>query len=399
MTRRSEAGRAGSAGTAGSRWLFAVLVLLPATAASVVADVKDVPDDQTGADTLQQAARLSERGLQYLAAHQDEDRSFSVESGEDATRAPLAVTALSALAFMAGGSTMGRGPYRDQVRSAVEYLLEHQVDKPPEGESGGSGEMEYGYFLVESDSTSKMHGHGFATLAVSQAYGTLGIDASYGESAGPKAREDQRRMRTALARAVRLIERSQSEQGGWMYQPYENDHEGSMTVLMIQSLRAARNVGIDVDKGVIDRAVRYIDKSQRKEDGAFRYHLNNPRVSFALTAAAVATLNAAGTYDSEVIDRGIEYMRRHDPVLNPDQWAADQNFPYYGRLYAAQAYYVYHDQRLWQEWHRRIVRDLGNRQNEKTGCFERGQYGRVYATAMSCLVLQLPFQYLPIFQK
>jgi len=390
MTRRSERG------AFGLRWSIAVLVFLPVSAP---ADVKDETFDRTEMEIEQRAARMAARGLEYLAAQQNEDRSFSVASGEDATRAPLAVTALAALAFMAGGSTMGRGPYSDQVRSAVEYLLEHQVDRPPEGEGGALGEMEYGYFLVESDSTSKMHGHGFATLAVSQAYGTLGIDSSYGESAGPKAREDQRRMRKALAAAVRLIERSQSEQGGWNYQPYENDHEGSMTVLMIQALRAARNVGIDVDKGVIDRAVRYIDKSQRKEDGAFRYHLNHPRVSFALTAAAVATLNAAGTYDSEVIDKGMEYMRRHDPVLNPDQWAADQNFPFYGRLYAAQAYYVYHDQRIWREWHQRAVQNLGNWQNERTGSFQKGQYGQVYATAMSCLVLQLPVQYLPIFQK
>ena len=69
------------------------------------------------------------------------------------------------------------------------------------------------------------------------------------------------------------------------------------------------------------------------------------------------------------------------------------------RLYAAQAYYVYRDQRLWQEWHRKIVRDLENRQSMISGHFEGGQYGRVYATAMSCLVLQIPFQYLPIFQK
>ncbi|MFH0947370.1 MAG: hypothetical protein V2A76_19460 [Planctomycetota bacterium] len=382
-------------------WVAALLLLPGAeflgSAAGESAEEQAEPSVE---DTLVRSARIASRGLEYLAKNQNEDRSFSVERSEDVTRAPLAVTALSALAFMAGGSTMGRGPYRQQVRDAIEYLLDHQVDKPPEGERGGAdGALKYGYFLVESDSTSKMHGHGFATLAVSQAYGMLGIDASYGDSAGPKAREDLRRMRVALAGAVRLIERSQSEQGGWYYQPYENDHEGSMTVLMIQALRAARNVGVDVDKGVIDRAVKYLDKSQRREDGAFRYHLNSPQVSFALTAAAVATLNAAGTYDSEVIDRGIEYMRRHDPLLNPDQWAADQNFPYYARLYAAQAYYVYRDQRLWREWHRRIIRDLENKQNAITGHFGGGQYGSVYATAMSCLVLQIPFQYLPIFQK
>lgn len=376
------------------------LALLMGTALAGGDDSADTKSAASKDELLTRAARIAEDGLRYLASQQNDDRSFSVEQGEDATRAQLAVTALASLAFMSGGSTMGRGPYKDQVRGSIEYLLDHQVDKPPPGQGAGRvGEMEHGYFVVESDSTSKMHGHGFATLAVAQAYGTLSIDPSYGESAGPKAREDQRRMRRSLVAAVNLICRSQSEQGGWYYQPYDNDHEGSMTVLMVQALRASRNAGIEVPKSVIDRAIRYIHKSQRPEDGAFRYHLNSPQVSFALTAAAVATLNAAGSYDTDVIDKGIEYMRRHDPVLNPDQWQADQNFPYYGRLYAAQAYYVFHDRRLWEEWHRRIVRNLENRQDQRTGHFEGGQYGRVYATAVSCLVLQLPFQYLPIFQR
>ncbi len=352
-------------------------------------------------EALAAAGRVAERGLAYLATQQNEDGSFSVERGEEAKQAPLAVTAIAALAFMAGGSTLGRGTHAEPVRGAIEFLLAHQVDTPPQGESGDpAGEMHYGYFSLESDPNSRMHGHGFATLAVAQAYGTLDFDPGFGESAGLKARADKERMRRALVAAVRLIERSQSLQGGWYYRPYEDDHEGSMTVLMIQALRAARDVGVDVDKGVIDRAVRYIHKSQRPEDGAFRYHLNSPSVSYPLTAAAVATLNAAGTYDSEVIDRGIAYMERHDPLLNPDlRFSGEQSFPCYGRLYAAQAYHVHRDPRLWHEWFVRAVRFLEGRQHREKGCFDGDEYGRVYATAMSCLVLELPFQYLPIFQK
>ena len=348
--------------------------------------------------SLQRAALVSNRALDYLATQQNEDGSFSVASGEDATRAPLAVTAITSLAFMAGGSTMGRGPHRDAVRSAVEFLLVHQVDKPPPGVDSG-GDPGYGYYTVDTDSTSKMHGHGFATLAVAQAYGTLFVDPTYGEAAAPKAREDQRRMRLSLVRAVHLIELSQSQAGGWNYEPYEGDHEGSMTVLMIQALRASRNVGIDIDKGVIDRAVKYIERTQNPTTGGFRYKLHNPKESYALTSAGVATLNASGTYDSEVIERGIAYMRRRDPILNSDQWQTEAHFPYYARLYAAQAYYVYRDPKLWEIWYPRLVVKLENLQNEEAGYFSGGDYGRVYGTAMSCLVLQLPFQYLPIFQK
>ncbi|MBI4881266.1 MAG: terpene cyclase/mutase family protein [Planctomycetes bacterium] len=375
----------------------AVLALCAAPAAAAEEGARAGDFDEA----LAAAGRVAEKGLAYLATQQNEDGSFSVERGEEATQAPLAVTAIAALAFMGGGSTLGRGAHAEAVQGAIEFLLAHQVDRPPQGEGGdATGEMRYGYFSLESDPNSRMHGHGFATLAVAQAYGTLDVDPGFGESAGPKARADKERVRRALVAAVRLIERSQSLQGGWYYNPYEDDHEGSMTVLMIQALRAARDVGVDVDKGVIDRAVRYIHKSQRPEDGAFRYHLNSPVVSYALTAAAVATLNAAGNYDSEVIDRGIAYMERHDPLLNPDlQFSGEQSFPCYARLYAAQAYHVHRDPRLWHEWYARAVRFLEGRQHREKGCFDGDQYGRVYATAMSCLVLELPFQYLPIFQK
>ncbi|MFG0318609.1 MAG: hypothetical protein ACF8XB_15150 [Planctomycetota bacterium JB042] len=348
--------------------------------------------------TLERAARISNRALEYLAQQQSEDGSFAVEPGEDATRAPLAVTALVSLAFMAGGSTVGRGPYHETVRDSIEFLLAHQVDKPPPGVEPG-GEPGFGYFTVDSDSTSKMHGHGFATLAVAQAYGTLNFDPTYGEAAASKAREDQRRMRRALVRAVRLIEESQSQAGGWNYEPYELDHEGSMTVLMIQALRAARNVGVDVDKGVIDRAIQYIHRTQDPNEGGFRYKLHSTKISYALTAAGVATLNATGTYDSDVIDLGIKYMRRRDPVLNADRDPYSEPFPFYGRLYAAQAYYVHRDPTLWRIWYPRMVVMLEGSQNDVTGHFSGSDYGRVYGTAMSCLVLQLPFQYLPIFQK
>lgn len=379
-----------------------ITVLFAAVAAVSGAAAEGERDDGSAVrqqDVAERAAVIAGRGLAYLAAQQNEDRSFSVAAGEDAKRAPLAVTALAALAFMSGGSTTGRGPHRQQVQSAIQYLLDHQVEAPPPGVGPSrDGVVQYGYFTVESDHTSKMHGHGFATLAVAEAYGTLNVDRSYGESAGPKAREDLRRMRDALAAAVRLIEESQAEVGGWYYRPYEKDHEGSMTVLMIQALRAARNVGIDVDRGVIERAVRYMHNSQRP-DGAFRYQLGHTTATYALTAAAVATLNASGDYDSQVIDLGIEFMRRQDPILNADQWAVDHNFPFYGRLYAAQAYYLYRDPRLWEEWYPRVVDVLESLQTDSAGYFEGGEYGRVYATAMSCLVLQIPCQYLPIFQK
>jgi hypothetical protein len=165
-------------------------------------------------------------------------------------------------------------------------------------------------------------------------------------------------------------------------------------------MRAARDVGIDVDKRVIDDAVKYVHDSQRASDGGFRYQIAMENVTFALTAAAVATLNATGDYDSGVIDRGIEFMKRNDPVFDPESHLLDdQKFPWYARLYAAQAYYLHRDRKLWERWFPALIDNLEGRRDSATGAFEDPQYGQVYATASACLMLQIDYQYLPIFQR
>ena len=48
--------------------------------------------------------------------------------------------------------------------------------------------------------------------------------------------------------AVKLIARSQSGPGGWLYTPDSNGDEGSVTVTQIQALRACRNAGIRINR-------------------------------------------------------------------------------------------------------------------------------------------------------
>ena len=48
------------------------------------------------------------------------------------------------------------------------------------------------------------------------------------------------RLHDVLTRAVKLITRSQSSAGGWLYTPDSNGDEGSVTVTQIQALRACR---------------------------------------------------------------------------------------------------------------------------------------------------------------
>jgi hypothetical protein len=289
--------------------------------------------------------------------------------------APIAVTALSCLSFMAGGNTPSCGPYRRQVKKGISYLI--SVCNP-----------ETGIFHDDMDKTSKMHGQGFAMLALAEAYGMFGLD---------ERSLDRERIRKALRSSVDLVSRIQTDVGGWWYNAdFSSEHEGSITICIVQALRAARNAGIHVDKGVIDRAVSYVRRSQKKTDGSFRYRLNDDTTSYALTAAGVATLNATGEYDSKAIDLGLEYMLQKDPILN--HRFTEERYPQYARFYAAQAYYQYKDMSIWNRWFALLVKTCKDEQRTN-GSFSNPTFGFVYATAMTTLTLQMPYMYLPIFQR
>jgi hypothetical protein len=378
------------------RWLHRALLLgvglllftAPLTAQRVTPPTTAATSDQkfsTAAEITPEMKAAIDQALRWLADRANQDGSYGPP------KARIAVTAVAALSFMASGSTANRGPYQREVHRAVKYLMNH-VSRDP---------RHRGYIYLAEDRDSRMHGHGYATLALAEALGTYG---------GGKP-DKFAALKRAVEAAVRLIERTQSDAGGWYYHP-ENDgnHEGSITVCMLQALRAARNAGIVVKKRVIDKAIRYIEQSAARRNGvltgAFQYSLVDSQTSFALTAAAVSTLQMCGQYDSDLIRLGLAHMDRE-----LDQHLTQGPFYYYGLLYASQAYFQVGG-RHWQRHFPRI-RDSVLRnwiradkdEPENVGAFEihlpseEREYGNVYATAMATLTLQIPYRFLPIFQK
>ncbi len=346
--------------------------------ALVPAPRSDEPARQDDRLRVAQVTSLVSSGQEWLINQQNKDGSFSLVRGMDGNPAPVAVTALAALSLMAAGNLPDRGPHERAVKRAIDWLVDHCT---MDGKYSG-------FFEDDRDTTSKMHGQGYALLALTQAVGMYGSDEAQ--------REPRDRLRAAITRAVELIERTQGELGGWWYEPTKvAEHENSITVCMIQALRAARDVGFRVDGGVIDKAVRYVKASQDKENGRFRYALYDPKTSWALTAAALSTLNALGDYGSEEWRSGFEAMQRSDPIAGVGEV---ENFQEYGALYAAQAYWQGNDQRAFERWWGRFVEESAGRQRPD-GSFPGGDYGPVYGTAIVTLSLQVPLGYLPIFQR
>lgn len=339
-------------------WLCPALMLAPAV---TVAPAQEAPA-QPLVEIVPELDQSITRGLAFLASQQNDDGSF----GDGAWGRGVAVTALAGLAFMADGHMPGRGRYGEQVRRAMEYVLSRS------GESG---------LLADDQAPSPMYGHGFAALFLGEIYGMSGGDEAL-----------QERLHEALVKAVRLIERSQNEEGGWRYNPVPNDADTSVTICQVMALRSARNAGIEVSGLVIDRAVEYV-KACQNPDGGFRYQARPGSSAWPRSAAGVATLFYAGEFRDEAIDPGVQYLIRE---ALPGQ-GMRRGYFYYGHYYAVQAMYLAGGDawRLWWPAARKELIDL----QDANGAWPDRTVGTAYGTAMALIVLQMPKRYLPIYQK
>lgn len=314
-----------------------------------------------------EAEQAIQKGLAYLARTQAKNGSWRSEGMGGMY--PTAMTALAGLALMAAGNTPCEGEHAENVRRAVYYLL--------------ASTTRSGYITSMNEESRGMHGHGFALMFLAQAYG-----------AEPDT-DLQRRLHEAISRAVALTARSQSHAGGWLYSPDQNADEGSVTVTQIQGLRAARNAGIKVPKSTIVRAADYIQKCAN-DDGGISYSLMNRGGSRpAITAAAVATLYNAGQYENPVALKALEYLKKL--LKGSNSATVFQGHRFYALLYTSQAMFFSGDGD-WREFFPKHRDELIKQQNAD-GSWQGDFAGHVYGTAIALLVLQLPYQYLPILQR
>lgn len=306
------------------------------------------------------------RGLAFLASRQSPDGSF----GEGRYAGNVAVTALACLAFMGDGNLPDRGPYGEQVSRGLDFILENATD---------SG------LIAGEAATGPMYGHGFAALFLGEVYGT---------TAGGGDTERAERVYRALYKAVRLIEQTQNDEGGWRYDPKPEQADVSVTICQIMALRSARNAGLVVNKVVIDRAVEYVRACQHPVDGGFRYQIRTSESAWPRSAAGVASLFYAGIYEDDAIDRGLGYLRR---TALPGRTNASRAHYLYGHYYAVQAMYLAGGE-WWAEWWPAVRSEFVGSQSDDGSWMDRG-VGESYGTAMALIVLQMPKRYLPIFQK
>ena len=310
-----------------------------------------------------------DQGLRYLAHRQISEGNKRGAFGTAGYAAGVAVTALAGLAFLCNGSTPVSGPYQKNIKLCTEFILKNV-------RSSG--------YISENDTTrrfSNMYGHGYAMLYLSQVYGM----------------SKQRELEKKLAKAIKMTCEIQNNLGGWRYQPVARDADLSITICQVMALRAAHSAGFQVSDEVRTKTIEYVDKCHKK-DGSFQYTEKGGRISLALTAAGVVSYYSAGIYEGPKIEASLKWIYNHRPGKATRQQVSPMNY-YYAHYYAVQA--MWHAQlqhpEYWNTWYPLIRDELIDTKRSRDGTWADSRVGPEFGTAMSCIILQIPFNYVPVF--
>jgi hypothetical protein len=262
------------------------------------------PDEQRLASLAKDVAAAREKGLDWLTKNQAADGSW----GKSYT---IGITSMACLAYLSAADEPFTGDRGKALVKGLQFLLDNQKD---------------GMFLTQGQSVRTwIHGQGFASLALSEAYGRSLF-------CKVKLDMDARKIRAAVVASIKAIAQNQSVSGGWWYTPGElNRDEGATTVCAVQALVSAENFGMAIDPNVIDKGFAYLKKSQNK-DGSFQYILGDGQSMKGGSAAAVATLGLMKKFDFAVMIKAYQFLLQFTPA-GMSAPHVPWYFPYYGHYY------------------------------------------------------------------
>lgn len=340
---------------------FASLFFITVFTASGVTRAQEPPTDPVP-PKLEQAV---ERGLTFLSKQQEGDGAIAGGGPR------VAVTSLALMGYLAAGHVPDLGRHGAAVRAATDYLI---AVAPADGYFG----------KVDG---SRMYGHGITALALAE---VAGVEPD------PVKR---RKILSTLSAAVRVILEAQDvnknagDRGGWRYEPGSVDSDLSLSGWNALALRAAQNVGVQVPKDRVQRAVEYVLRCYQKEQKAFGYQPGQA-VSAAMTGVGVLNLFLLDASARPEMNASGEYLEK--TLVN-----AETRFPYYSAYYATQAASQIGGGTWDVVWAATMDRMLAAQMEDggwpvsKTG----EEPGRAYATSMAVLTLTVPYRVLPIYQR
>ena len=324
-----------------------------------------------------------EAALLWLANHQETDGRWNSSKhgggtethvfGHDrdgaGANADTGISGLALLSFLAGGHSHLEGPWRETVRDGLGFMISQQ-------DSSGS-------FAGDSRLFARMYCHSMGLLAVSEAFAMTG---------DPKLRD-------AVQRGVNYSTEAQNHyDGGWRYQ---SGDEGDMSQFGWQALalHSAEIGGIEIPQDTIARMHSFIDSCAVRTGGGVAAYRPGHAPSTTMTAESLVARYVLGQSVSDRVIREAKFE------ISGDMPSADKPNLYYW-YYGTMAMYFAGGPE-WEQWNKKMKSALlssqehtgGNRGSWEPNGLWAGYGGRVYSTALSALMLEVYYRYLPTTQQ
>lgn len=341
------------------------------------ADRKRMVREGGGSDASEQAVMMA---LEWLAAHQREDGGWDFDHTRgpgghrtspnpgEAIRARNGATGLALLPFLGAGQTHLEGKYKDVVANGLRFLIRNQ--KP----SAGAGSFH--------EPQGNMYSHGICAIALCEAY----------------AMTNDRELLNPAQAALNFIVYAQDQvEGGWRYSP-RVDSDTSVVGWQLMALKSGYMGYLQVPPNTIRNAEKFLDAASQ-DSGAY-YGYTGPGKGRATTAVGLLSRMYLG-WDKEnpSLARGVEFLAGVGPSTTAK---ADMYYNYY----ATQVMRHYGGEE-WETWNSQM-RDWLISQQATNGNMKGSWYfdhnwsrrgGRLYNTAMGCMILEVYYRHLPIYRE
>ena len=347
--------------------------------------------------------RAVDLGLEWLKRHQNPGGFWDCDgfarqcaeknlcSGNGDALNDVGVTGLALLAFLGAGNTTSRGPYKDVVKKGVKYLMDCQ--DPEDG------------CLTTREGTHWIYNHAIATLALTEAYGFSRFPL----------------LKKPAQKAVDFIHEAKNPGKAWRYGDANlgpgEQNDVCVTGWMVMCLAAAKDFGLRYHEEDLKDALAFIDEMTDRKTGRTGY-MKRGSLSFretkdqaawppgeteAMTAVAMLGRlfggSTLGDMKSQLplLESGSRLLLAKTPKWSEEKGCIDYYYWYYG------SYAMYQlGGRNWDAW-KTAVEDALVKNQSKNGC-EKGSWdpaidpwgnngGRVYATALNTLCLEVVYRY------
>ncbi|MHC4660630.1 MAG: hypothetical protein ACYS8W_02975 [Planctomycetota bacterium] len=369
----------GAAGAYGQRWGRGSLVNeggSPGTESAVLAGLRwlhfhqDKPSGQWDVDDYQKNCK----GPGAPCSH--------IYSTAPAGTFNAGVSGMALLAFLGYGQTHRHGKFKRTVRRGLKYLMGAQ-DK-------GSGRF------GTSTGESWIYNHALATMAMCEAFAVTRDNV----------------LKTPAQSAVNYIVNSQNPGYGWKYEPKDGKNDTSVTGWMVLALKAAKMGKLSIAGGAFSGAIAWFDRVTRVSDGKVGYMrpgdngaklAGRPPDTFkgvpTMTSVSVLCRIFCGQKRTHPkIQQGVKILMANLPEYNkPKNDKVNFYYWYYGTYAMFQV-----GGPKWKTWNEAMKKALLKTQRAGRICQDGswdpvGEWcivgGRVYATAVNVLTLEIYYRY------